>query len=100
MVEMMRRDPAFRKARGIPRSAHAKMYGRAAGLPMGVAIGFAPRATEPATGGVHGSTPICRGFVLPARLQCGIRRRSVAPRQTEEVGLSSERLARISAVLK
>jgi CubicO group peptidase (beta-lactamase class C family) len=33
-------------------------------------------------------------------LQCGIRRRSVAPRQTEEVGLSSERLARISAVLK
>ena len=39
---MMRHDPAFRKQTCIRAwPAHAKMYDRAAGLPVGVAIGFA-----------------------------------------------------------
>jgi hypothetical protein len=101
---MMRRDPAFRKqARVHPPSAHAKINDGAAGLPLGSAVGFNPTIKgrrEP----IWEASMLLLRFVTATfgLLVCGAAfADDPLPRaKPEEVGLSSERLARISAVLK
>ena len=60
---MMRHAPAFRKqTRMCLRPAHAKMYDRAAGLPVGVAIGFSAtiKGRRALKESIHDFTPISR----------------------------------------